>query len=55
MNASKSKKLDVSSGPHAAIRAMNQEALQNFLKGESTDPAQVIERLEDRAALEEEE
>ena len=40
-------------GPQAAIVAMDQEAVQIFLKGESGDPAQVIERLEERQLAEE--
>ncbi len=55
MSTNNKPKSDVSSGPYAAIRAMNQESVQTFLKGESTDPAQIIERLEERAELEEEE
>ena len=52
MNTNKKPKSDPSSGPYAAIRAMNKEAVQIFLKGESTDPAQIIERFEERAELE---
>ena len=42
-----------SSGPQVAIALMDQEAVQTFLKGESDDPAQVIERLEERRLTEE--
>ncbi len=52
MSTNKKPKSDPSSGPYAAIRAMNKEAVQTFLKGESTDPAQLIERFEERAELE---
>ncbi|MHB1769726.1 MAG: hypothetical protein ACYCPH_01445 [Minisyncoccota bacterium] len=55
MNANKNVQPEVSSGPYAAIRAMNQEVVQKFFKGESDDPAQIIERLEERAEYEEEE
>ena len=41
-------------GPQAAVVAMNHEAVQIFLKGESDDPAQVIERLEERQLADEE-
>ncbi len=54
MNANKSMQPEVSSGLYAAIRAKNQEAVQKFFKGESDDPAQIIERLEERAESEEE-
>ena len=41
-------------GPQAAIVAMNHEAVQIFLKGESNGPAQIIERLEERQLADEE-
>ena len=52
MRTNKNTPSGVPSGPHAAILAMEEEAVQTFLKGESTDPAQIIERLEKRAEFE---
>ena len=52
MNTNKSKKSDVC-GLRAKI--VEQKAVQTFLKGESEDPAQIIERFEERAECEEEE
>ena len=40
-------------GPQAALAAMEHEAVARYVAGESSDPAQFIARLEDRAALEE--
>ena len=47
-------KNDGENGPQAAIAAMDQEAVQKFFAGESADPAQVIERLEEEVRLLEE-
>lgn len=46
-------KVSSDNGPQVAIAAMDQEAVQTFLKGESDDPAQVVERLEERQLTEE--
>lgn len=45
-------KVPSDSGPQAAVAAMDQEAVRIFFKGESDDPAQVIERLEERQLTE---
>jgi len=46
--------LNEESGPRAAIAAMDEKAARDFLVGESGDPVQMVERLEERLLAEEE-
>ncbi|MDE2173428.1 MAG: hypothetical protein KGJ31_02410 [Patescibacteria group bacterium] len=48
----KSSVLSADHGPQAATVAMDQEAIRIFLRGESDDPAQILERMEERLTAE---